>query len=117
VRRREFDGVQPGGEEHGSTTDVEWRVRGSGDELRAPVNSGELRRRTTNFGDEQCTGERGELERGASSGRQEKGESSAAFYREQEGEERSLVVFNGHHKRQFLSSVMGEGVTDEFMLH
>jgi hypothetical protein len=33
-------------------------------------------------------------------------ESSAAFYREQEGEERSLVVFNGHHKRQFLSSVI-----------
>jgi hypothetical protein len=33
-------------------------------------------------------------------------ESSATFYREQEGEERSLVVFNGHHKLQFLSSVM-----------
>jgi hypothetical protein len=36
--------------------------------------------------------------------RRERG--SAAFYREREGEERSLVVFNGHQKRQFLSSVM-----------
>jgi hypothetical protein len=33
-------------------------------------------------------------------------ESFAAFYREQEGEERSPVVFNGHHKRQFLTRVM-----------
>jgi hypothetical protein len=120
VRRREFDGVRPGGEEQGSTTDGGWRLRGSGDELwaqvnsgdelRAPVNSGDELRAPVNSGDERQTpatngtsDERGELEREASSGRQEKGESSATFYREQEGEERSSVLhgpsmafFTGH---------------------
>jgi hypothetical protein len=46
-------------------------VRGSGDELRAPVNSGDERRApATN----DTSDERGELEREASSGRREKGE-------------------------------------------
>ena len=36
-------GFQPG-EEQGSTTDGEWRVCGSGDELRLPVNSGDERK-------------------------------------------------------------------------
>jgi hypothetical protein len=63
----------------------------------APVNSGDERQRTTSG-----TSERD----GASLGRQEKGEGSAAFYREQEGEEKSSVLqwaqsyFNGHHKHQ-----------------
>jgi hypothetical protein len=68
----------------------------SGDERHTPANS-------TGSGDERQTPatngngtsyERGVLEREANSSRQEWG-GSAAFYREQEGEERSLVVFNG----------------------
>jgi hypothetical protein len=61
------------------------------------VNSGELRRRTANSGDEQCTsdGERGELERGASSGRGGREErASVPFYREREG--RWRVGQGGH---------------------
>jgi hypothetical protein len=64
-----------------------WRVRGSGDELRAPVNSGELQQRTATSGDEQCTsdGEREELEGGTSSGRGEV-RARRRIYREQEGD-------------------------------
>jgi hypothetical protein len=65
-----------------------WRACGFDYELRAPVNSGELRRRTANSGDEQCTsdGERGELEREASSGRGEWRETRLPIYREREGD-------------------------------
>jgi hypothetical protein len=60
VRREEFDGVRPGGEQ-GSTTDGECVAPATN------CGSGELRRRTTTH---DCTGdERGELEREASSGR------------------------------------------------
>jgi hypothetical protein len=45
-------------------------------------------------------------EMGASLGRGKMKRGSAAFYREQEREERSPVVFNGHHMRQFLTRVM-----------
>ena len=56
--------------------------------------SGELRRRTAHSGDERqrTSDERGVLEGEANSSRQEWG-GSAAFYREQEGEERSLASF------------------------
>jgi hypothetical protein len=67
VRREEFDGVRPGGEQ-GSTTDGECVAPATN------CGSGELRRRTAISGDLRCTGERVELEREASSGRQEKGE-------------------------------------------
>jgi hypothetical protein len=53
---KDSTGFRPG-EEQGSTTDGEWRVRGSGE---SATNCGlrELRRRTaTNDGVEQCTGE------------------------------------------------------------
>jgi hypothetical protein len=52
---------------------------------RQTASSGELRRRTATSGDEQCTGERGELERGASSARGEWERGSVSFYREREG--------------------------------
>jgi hypothetical protein len=82
-------GFRPDGEEQGSV--FGWRVRGSGDERRAPVNSGELRRRTATSDDEQCTsdGERGELERRASSGRGDWRESSAALLQREGGERES----------------------------
>jgi hypothetical protein len=53
---------------------------------RRTAGSGELRRRTATPATNGTSDERGELEREASSGRKEKGESSAAFYRELEGE-------------------------------
>jgi hypothetical protein len=82
-------GFRLGGEEQGSI--FGWRVRGSGDELRAPVNSGKLRRRTATSGDERCTsdGERGELERGASSGRGESERIGCPFIERGRGQERS----------------------------
>jgi hypothetical protein len=61
------------------------------------VNSGELRRRTANSRDEQCTsdGERGELERCASSGSGGREERvSVPFYRERKG--RWRVGQGGH---------------------
>jgi hypothetical protein len=48
------------------------------------TNFGELRRRTANFSDLRCTGERGELERETSSGRGEWKRGSVPFYRERE---------------------------------
>jgi hypothetical protein len=57
-----------------------WRVCGSGDERRTLANSGD-EPEFANSGDEQRTsdGEQGDLERGASSGRGEWRESSAAL--------------------------------------
>jgi hypothetical protein len=42
MQQGEFDGVRPGGEKQG--LDYGRRVRGSDDELRAPVNSGDERK-------------------------------------------------------------------------
>jgi hypothetical protein len=58
---------------------------------RRTAGSDELWRRTANSGDEQCTSdERGELEREASSGGKEKGESSTVpFIERGRGEEKS----------------------------
>jgi hypothetical protein len=84
--RREMEMARQGGrsqEKRAGVLDVGRAPAGQ-----APVNFGELRRRTANSGDEQCTsdGERGELERGASSGRGGREErASVPFYREREG--------------------------------
>jgi hypothetical protein len=97
------------------------------------ASSGELRRRTANSGNEQCTsdGERGELERGASSGRGGREErASVPFYREREGRGRDD---RGRERddRDFMAPLMGsfpprrqwregesnrEGVTDALQL-
>jgi hypothetical protein len=80
----------------------------SGDELRAPVNSGNERQTPATNG---TSDERGDLEREASSGRKEKGESSAAFYREQEGRPGSsmdAVGLHGHQWRRPLQGSDGE---------
>jgi hypothetical protein len=79
----------------GSTTDGECVApANSGDELYTPANYGDERRTplapATNGNG--TSYERGVLEREVNSSRQEWG-GSAAFYREQEGKERSLASF------------------------
>jgi hypothetical protein len=75
----------------GSTTHGGWRSSGDDELWRTPavvLTAMRVREMGASLG-------RGKMERGF-----------AAFYREQEGEERSPVVFNGHHMRQFLTRVM-----------
>jgi hypothetical protein len=68
------------------------------------TNSSELRRRMTNSGDEQCTGERGELERGASLGRGNERELCCSFIERGRGEDESA---RGRERSVFMATIDG----------